>query len=304
MSVPSDETRAFSRPGANVPTYVFSSPINNAAYSFGTASPVEAHLVRSFTVPRAAVFALTGTVTPRLGSALDAIAPAVRRAGLAVRAPLRAGTADRHQRGDDSDPSVWNRRGPALGVPAPVDGVPHSAPVRRSSPAHGRRRPGPVPVHDPDRARRSAPSAHHRPESLGQRQRLQWGHPGDINRSGLRLLRGVGEQLQPGVGCHSGREPAPPSPYRWLATGLGGPGGTRGHDHGHLQSRSHLPDHPARGASSPGRTLRACRRAVPVSPLVGPDRRGWMPPGAVLVAGALVVLVLLEDPWRWPCFLP
>jgi arabinofuranan 3-O-arabinosyltransferase len=75
LSVPSDEAKAFSRPGANVPTYLFSSPINNAAYSYGTANPVEAHLVRSFTVPRAAVFALTGTVTPRLGSALDAVRP-------------------------------------------------------------------------------------------------------------------------------------------------------------------------------------------------------------------------------------
>jgi len=75
LSVPSDETKAFSRRDANVPTYVFSSPINNPAYSFGKASPVEAHLIRSFTVPRAAVFALTGTVTPRPGSALDAIIP-------------------------------------------------------------------------------------------------------------------------------------------------------------------------------------------------------------------------------------
>jgi len=75
LSVPSDEAKAFSRPGANVPTYLFSSPINNAAYSFGTASPVEAHLIRSFEVPRAATFAVTGTVTPRLGSALDAIRP-------------------------------------------------------------------------------------------------------------------------------------------------------------------------------------------------------------------------------------
>ena len=75
LSVPSDEAKAFSQPEANVPTYLFSSPINNAAYSFGSASPVQAHLIRSFTVPRAADFAVTGTVTPRLGSALDAIRP-------------------------------------------------------------------------------------------------------------------------------------------------------------------------------------------------------------------------------------
>jgi len=75
LSVPSDESKVFSRPTAHVPTYLFTAPINNAGFSFGTASSVEAHLIRSFTVPRAAAFSITGTVTPRVGNALDAIRP-------------------------------------------------------------------------------------------------------------------------------------------------------------------------------------------------------------------------------------
>ena len=75
LSVPSDETKVFSRPSANVPTYIFTAPINNATYSFGIANTVEAHLIRSFTVPRAAEFNITGTVTPRPGAPLDSLIP-------------------------------------------------------------------------------------------------------------------------------------------------------------------------------------------------------------------------------------
>ena len=56
LEVPSDETTAFARPGASVPTYVFSAPVDNVKLHLGSASPVEAHLARFFTVPRAAAF--------------------------------------------------------------------------------------------------------------------------------------------------------------------------------------------------------------------------------------------------------
>ena len=73
LEVPSDETKAFARPGASVPTYVFTAPIDNVKFHAGLASPVEAHLARYFSVPRVAYFKLTGTVTPRLGAALNAL---------------------------------------------------------------------------------------------------------------------------------------------------------------------------------------------------------------------------------------
>jgi arabinofuranan 3-O-arabinosyltransferase len=71
LVVPSDETKAFARPGASVPTYVFNASVDNPTFHLGFADPVEAHLARSFTVPRTAEFKFTGTVTPRLGAALD-----------------------------------------------------------------------------------------------------------------------------------------------------------------------------------------------------------------------------------------
>jgi arabinofuranan 3-O-arabinosyltransferase len=73
LEVPSDETKAFARSGASVPSYVFSNPVYNPRFNLGLANPVEAHLTRFFTVPRAAYFKLTGTVTPRLGAALNAL---------------------------------------------------------------------------------------------------------------------------------------------------------------------------------------------------------------------------------------
>jgi arabinofuranan 3-O-arabinosyltransferase len=75
LSVPSDEAKPFSRPTASVPTYIFSAPIGNAAFNLGTVSPLEAHMIRYFTVPQPADFGVSAMVTPRQGAPLDAIRP-------------------------------------------------------------------------------------------------------------------------------------------------------------------------------------------------------------------------------------
>jgi arabinofuranan 3-O-arabinosyltransferase len=296
LSVPSDEAKAFSRPGANVPTYVFSSPINNAAYSFGTASPVEAHLIRSFTVPRAAVFALTGTVTPRLGSALDAIRP-----------PFAA---------PDSPFVLPCGQGP----PIDIDGV--TIPTQVSGTVQDLLSLSPLEL----TACRVVPlsAGRHlvtgvdgqgpfRYTTLIVRDAAPQGQTTARSRSvSVKGFSGVNREISIGPGAASYVALTSNFNPGWAATLDGNQlrpvridGWQQGWEvpagHGGTIMITFSPDHVYRITVLVGLLLLAALFVLAIVPSryrrsSDPAAQGWMPPGAVLVAGAAVVLVLLGGP--------
>ncbi len=296
LAVPSDETKAFSRPGANVPTYLFSSPINNAAYSFGTASPVEAHLIRSFTVPRAAVFAVTGTVTPRLGSALDSILPPFAAPNTPFVLPC------------------------GEGPPIDIDGV--SIPTQVSGTVQDLLSLSPLQLTScrivPLSAGRHLVTGDDgagpfRYTTLIVRPAAPQGHTTVRSRSvSVKGFSGVNREISIGPGSASYVALASNFNPGWTATLNGNhlpPVRIDGWQQGWVVPAGHggtitvtfSPDHIYRISLLVGLLLLAGLFVLAIVPSryrrsSNPTAGGWIPPGAVLVAGSAVVLILLGGP--------
>ena len=261
LEVPSDETTAFARPGASVPTYVFSAPVDNVKFHLGSASPVEAHLIRSFTVPRAAAFEIDGHSDTALRSCSGCPPAAVGGARNPVRPGVRQGSTGPRRRCSGPHSSDRNHAGPGVGISARGDIVCQRTAGRRASPGNGRRWRRSIPIHEPGLARRCCSRAADHPHPFSRREGLQRGQPRDIHRPGLGLLRGAGKQLQPGVVSHSRWESIAAGPHRRLAAGLERPRRPRRDHLGHLRPRQSLPGQPAIGSPSSPRRIRPCSRA-------------------------------------------
>ena len=172
LEVPSDETTAFARPGASVPTYVFNAPENNVRFHLGLANPVETHLIRSITVPRAAMFEIDGNGDTALRSRSRCPPAAIGGTRNPVRPGVRQGSAGPRRRCLDPHSSDRNLAEPAVGIPARGDVVFQRSSGRWASPRSGRRRRRSVPIHEPGLARRCCSRAADRPHPLSHREGL------------------------------------------------------------------------------------------------------------------------------------
>ena len=170
LEVPSDETKAFARPGTSVPTYVFSAPVNNIGFHLGLASPVDAHLTRFFTVPRAAAFEIDGNGDTAVRSRSRCSPADIGGTRNPVRPCVRQGSTGPRRRCPDPHSSDRNLAGPAVGIPARGDIVFQRASGRRASPGNGRRRRRSVPIHEPGLARGCCSRAADHPHPLSCRE--------------------------------------------------------------------------------------------------------------------------------------